>query len=132
MSSSTTPPPLFLVVEDSKEYCSILEWSYQKQSPACQLYFVHSSEEAFLYLEQSFVKPQLILLDYDLPGMDGLGFLELIRRSPVWKGLPVILFSANEDLVLQKLAFEKGATHFITKPSGYVATQALWQQLLAA
>ncbi len=128
----TTPLPLFLVVEDNKDYCSILEWSYHKQTPACQLYFVHSAEEALLYLNECFVRPQLLLLDYDLPGMDGLSFLEHLRHSLDWRDLPIILFSATEDAHLQEQARQRGATQFITKPSGYAATQALWQQLLAA
>lgn len=128
----TTPLPLFLVVEDNKDYCSILEWSYHKQTPACQLYFVHSAEEALLYLEECFVKPQLLLLDYDLPGMDGLSLLEQLRHSLEWKDLPIILFTAYEDAQLQERARQKGATELITKPSGYIATQALWQQLLTA
>ncbi|PMD88025.1 hypothetical protein BWI97_25485 [Siphonobacter sp. BAB-5405] len=85
MPFSSKPLPLFLVIEDNEDYCSLLEWSYQKQAPACRLYFVRSAEEALRYLEDCFIKPQLILLDYDLPGMDGLDFLEHLRHSSVWK-----------------------------------------------
>ncbi len=132
MTPQLISPPLFLVVEDNKDYCSILEWSYHKQAPSCRLYFVHSAEEALLYLDECFVRPQLLLLDYDLPGMDGLSLLEHLRQSQDWKDLPVILFSSNEDPQLQRQAHQKGVNQFITKPSGYAATQALWQQLLAA
>ncbi|WP_369679089.1 response regulator [Siphonobacter sp. BAB-5385] len=132
MPFSSKPLPLFLVIEDNEDYCSLLEWSYQKQAPACRLYFVRSAEEALRYLEDCFIKPQLILLDYDLPGMDGLDFLEHLRHSSVWKNLPIILFTSREDSQLQTQAHSKGATRFITKASGFLAMHAFWQQLLTA
>lgn len=41
--------------------------------------------------------PDLILLDLMMPEMDGITFLKMLRRSPVWKDLPVIVLTGVDD-----------------------------------
>jgi DNA-binding response OmpR family regulator len=41
--------------------------------------------------------PDLILLDLMMPEMDGITFLKMLRRSPLWKDLPVIVLTGVDD-----------------------------------
>lgn len=61
-------------------------------------------------------QPDLVLLDIDMPGMDGFETLEQLKKNPQTKGIPVIFLTATEDLVAEARALESGAVDFITKP----------------
>jgi len=59
--------------------------------------------------------PDLILLDIEMPEMDGLRLLQLIRRNPKSKAIPVILLTAEDDRTVVLKAMELGAQGYILK-----------------
>lgn len=63
------------------------------------------------------VKPDLILLDWQMPGKDGIVLSMELKQQPGYKDIPVIIMSGvrtiSEDLAI---AFESGAIDYITKP----------------
>lgn len=58
----------------------------------------------------------IVLLDIDMPGMDGIAMLEAIRSTPLFANLPVVIVTGCEDVVSIDRAYAAGATSFITKP----------------
>jgi twitching motility two-component system response regulator PilG len=59
---------------------------------------------------------ELMLLDVSMPGVDGLEFCRIVRRSPHLKDLPVVMLTAKDtvyDKIEGRLA---GATEYLTKP----------------
>ncbi len=60
--------------------------------------------------------PDLILLDYDMPGRSGLQVLSDIRNKEQYKFLPVVMLTGDETPGLKLSAFEQGATDFLQKP----------------
>ena len=63
------------------------------------------------------VKPDVILLDIMMPVMDGLTFLEIIRQSPQWQAVPVILMTAMTDSKSMSKARQLGAKEYLVKAS---------------
>lgn len=61
-------------------------------------------------------KPDIVFLDYMMPGMDGLTTLEHIRRLPNAEDLPIYLLTATNDMYLEERAREAGARGFLQKP----------------
>src|SRR5207253_869168 len=59
----------------------------------------------------------LVLLDLELPGVDGLTLCRLLRAQPATSKLPIIVFSASDDESRKVEAFGAGADDYITKPS---------------
>lgn len=73
------------------------------------------SGEAGLELAREF-KPDLILLDVMMPGMDGFEVCRRIRIDPDLHRTPVVIVTALEDLDSIEIGFKAGATDFIAKP----------------
>ena len=61
-------------------------------------------------------KPSLILLDYMMPGCDGLKVLDALKQSPELDVIPVIMITAENDRGLISKAFEKGVCDYVNKP----------------
>ena len=62
------------------------------------------------------VKPDFVLLDYMMPGMNGLRTIEKMRTIPNGEHVPIFLLTAAQDHYLEEKAKEAGATGFLPKP----------------
>jgi diguanylate cyclase (GGDEF)-like protein len=61
-------------------------------------------------------KPATILLDVDMPGMDGFEVLRALKDDPATNNMPVIVLSAKAGSEDKVTAFDLGATDYVTKP----------------
>jgi diguanylate cyclase (GGDEF)-like protein len=61
-------------------------------------------------------RPDLILLDVKMPGIDGLTAAGLLQKDPATSGIPVFLLTACRDVETKVAAFAAGAWDYITKP----------------
>lgn len=75
---------------------------------------VTSGEQALRFLDKNV--PDLILLDINMPEMDGFEVLERIRQMPECNHLPVVFLTADTDSETESKCLESGAQDFITKP----------------
>ena len=62
------------------------------------------------------VKPDLILLDIMMPGMDGIEVCQRLKQNPNTSGIPIIFLTAKTDIEDIVKGFESGAVDYITKP----------------
>jgi CheY-like chemotaxis protein len=69
------------------------------------------------------VRPDLILLDLVMPGMDGFEVCRRLRALPDFRDTPIILFTARQDLKVDVAALEAGAT--VTLRKGYDSTELI-------
>lgn len=76
-------------------------------------------------------RPELVLVDVSMPGMDGYAVVARLRAMPRGEALPVLMLTAADDAETRRLAAEAGATAVITKPFQLVALAAHMKQLLA-
>ncbi len=76
---------------------------------------VRSGEDALRFLEGG-KRPDLILLDIHMPGMDGFETLGRIRDNIETAGIPVVFLTADEDSLAEARGLGAGATDFIKKP----------------
>ena len=77
-------------------------------------YALPSAERMFKLAEK--ITPDLILLDIEMPEMDGFQAIQVLKSDSKLKSIPVIFLSAKEDEVSEKKGIELGAMDFIQKP----------------
>jgi diguanylate cyclase (GGDEF)-like protein len=65
-------------------------------------------------------RPDLILIDAVMPGMDGFSAVREIRKLPCGEGLPVVMMTGLDDLTSIHRAYEVGVTDFAIKPINWV------------
>ncbi len=75
---------------------------------------VDSGENVFIYLEEN--EPDLVLLDIQMPGMDGFEVMRRLKESRKWKGIPVIFLTADRTEKTEETCFQMGAVDYIGKP----------------
>ncbi len=61
-------------------------------------------------------KPDLMILDINMPEVSGLDMLEFVRRRSEWKNLPVIMLSSEAADVMVDKAIQLGADGYVMKP----------------
>jgi putative two-component system response regulator len=61
-------------------------------------------------------RPDLILLDIQMPEMDGFETIAQLKQSEVMRNIPIVFLTANHDTATEVKALESGAVDFITKP----------------
>jgi CheY-like chemotaxis protein len=62
------------------------------------------------------VIPDVIFMDINMPGIDGVEVLRFLRRDPMTVDVPVIIVSAEEQASIKQAALEAGANYYIVKP----------------
>jgi two-component system, cell cycle response regulator len=73
-----------------------------------------SAEEALASLREDL--PDVVLLDLNLPAMDGLSFLRLLRADPAMHGLPVVAVTAHPDKYQRDELLAAGCNAYLVKP----------------
>jgi putative two-component system response regulator len=100
-----------LIVDDNlvslKQISAQLENNYE-------VLLAKSGELALQICSQE--KPDLILLDVEMPGMNGFETIARIKREPALYQIPVIFLTGNRDAATEIKCLESGAMDFITKP----------------
>lgn len=76
--------------------------------------------------------PDLIILDMQMPRLNGLEFLKQVRSSGLFRQIPVLLVSANENEAEIAQSLELGIIDFISKPFNPLYLKSKVQQIIEA
>lgn len=101
------------VVEDDPTLSMLLRYNLEAAGYAVEALF--RGDEAKRRLGSAPL-PDLILLDWLLPGMSGIEVLRHIRSSHGGRSLPVVMLTCNCDVENRNRAYRLGATDFVAKP----------------
>jgi len=101
-----------LVVDDEKDLVDLVTYNLEKEGYT--VLKAYDGEEALKIIRTG--KPDLVLLDLMLPGIQGLEICRMVRNAPETAVLPIIMLTAKGEEVDKVLGLEMGADDYVAKP----------------
>lgn len=104
-----------MVVDDDEFTCDAIRRLLARMgyTAACAT----NGSEALDLMKQ--VRPDVVVLDWMMPQMDGMEVLRRLRADPAIKDVPVLVYSAADDEKMQKQAARLGAKECVLKSGGF-------------
>jgi len=101
-----------LIVEDEQDIRELLEFTFLRDG-----YDVIAAETAEIALQKIDIKlPDMIVVDWMLPGMDGIDLAKRLRRDELTADLPIVMLTARGEEADKLKSFAGGIDDYITKP----------------
>lgn len=110
-------PHILIAEDDADDRLMIME--VLDESPETIRYTFASDGEALLDLLKPGPLPSLILLDLNMPKIDGRQALRIIRSEPGLQAVPVVVFTTSVNSDDRERCMVLGANDYIAKPSSY-------------
>ncbi|BAY24852.1 response regulator receiver protein [Calothrix sp. NIES-2100] len=113
-----------LVVEDSNEDFRMLQRLMRRMAVQNPIYRCTNGDEVldWLYKQSSNenssagLRPSVILLDLNLPGIDGRDILERLKQDITFKEIPIVVFTTSSNPRDIEYCYQKGANGYLVKP----------------
>ena len=103
-----------VIVDDQTSARTMLRHILEDISPELEVFDFGDSEEALRWSENN--RPDLLLLDYRMPAIDGLEFARRFRRSLSNRDVPIVLVTVVGDEPIRQAALDAGVIDFLVKP----------------
>ena len=104
-----------LIVDDDDMMLQMAEFILKKDTEY-KILKANSGMQCIRILQGGEENIDLILLDIQMPGMDGIKTMELIQKHDYWKNIPVIFLTASSDRETVMKAGKLGAAGYVKKP----------------
>lgn len=121
---TTRPNEPLLVAEDSNEDFRMLQRLMRRMTVQNPIYRCTTGDEVldFLYQAGNYQSPNLaprpsvILLDLNLPGIDGRDVIERLKQDKSFKEIPIVVFTTSANPKDIELCYQRGANGYLIKP----------------
>lgn len=108
-----------LIVDDDKEDHLILHEYFDQAGVAHDVLYVENGQKAIDFLEAtpaSHILPRLIVLDLNMPILNGTQTLLYLKQTPRFKNIPVIIYSTSDSENEKRKCLSFGAEDYVVKP----------------
>jgi two-component system, response regulator len=127
MSEQVTASQSILLVEDNEDDFEATSRAFQKANLRNPIIRCRSGQDALDFLKHQGAygqliersRPGIILLDLNMPGMDGRKTLELIKQDSQLKPIPVIILTTSADERDIEICYQAGANTYVQKPVSF-------------
>lgn len=116
-----------LMIDDDKEDQEIFQHELKKFASAIKFLSAYSGEEGIAILNKNRI--DYIFLDINMPLMNGIDVLKLIKNDEHLKNIPIIIFSTSDGRAYKKMALNLGAASYFTKPTSINGLYKIFQQV---
>jgi len=117
--------PKIMLVDDDAEDRQIIKDTFDDLGYGAVIHFEENGEEAIRFLQQCVPAnaiPSLIILDLNMPKMNGTQTLRFLKAEPLFAAIPVIIFSTSLNPIERDECLALGAHSYVIKPISYTQT----------
>ena len=107
-----------LIVDDDTGFNTVMAKFIERKFDAIQIYQAFDGFDAGSQMTEK--RPKCVILDLDLPGIEGLDLCRRIKESEVFGKPAVIVVTALQDDNLEKKCLDLGVSHFFNKPINFL------------
>jgi len=108
-----------LVDDDALEHHK-LKYTLNDSEIKLDIVSAYNGEEALDYLNaHKYNLPAIIILDLNMPKMNGIEFLEAIKPNEIWAQIPIVVLTTSKDQQDKLATFSKGISGYMVKPVDY-------------
>ncbi len=123
-----------LLVEDSPGDVRLTQEAFREANPSIHLHVATDGVEALAFLRREgehadAPRPRLVLLDLNLPKLDGREVLQAIRGNDVTRTLPVVVLTTSTEPFDVEASYALGVNSYIQKPVDFARFVAAMRQL---
>ncbi|ATD01466.1 MAG: response regulator [Pseudomonadota bacterium] len=126
-----------LMADDDEDDRLLTQDALEESRVINNLYFVNDGVELLAYLnnqapfedKQKYPRPNIILLDLNMPRMDGREALKLIKENAALRSIPVVILTTSKQEEDKLRGYDLGAASYITKPVTFEGLVELMKQL---
>jgi CheY-like chemotaxis protein len=108
-----------VIIEDNQDHAKILKWAFEQNGRSDHLTFFPDPKVALDFVEgavrEAAFCPDLIILDLNLPKIDGRTVLQKLKSSDSTRTIPIIVLSSSEREDDVRKAYQLGANTYISK-----------------
>lgn len=124
---------LILVGEDDIDDEEILEEIFLSIDPSIKLTFINDGQKLVSSLENETTKnlPGLIILDYNMPHLNGAEILKCLQENEKVKNIPKIIWSTANAEGFKNICLQLGAYEYLVKPSRFSDLESMIKQMLS-
>lgn len=125
--------PLILIAEDDEDDKEFLMLAFHKLTDRHKVHIAGNGQEALEFLSgisDEKELPCLIVLDLNMPVLDGLQTLEALKNKPRFENIPKVVFTTSDSTVDKMRCLSQGATDFMVKPSNMTDIQKSIRSML--
>ena len=106
---------VFIAYDDEDDRL-LLQYAFAKHSPECQLFFAEDGLALLDALATINSEPCLIILDLNMPRLNGLEALQILRHNSRYADTPIVILTTSNEATDRADAYAFGANEFLTKP----------------
>lgn len=123
-----------LIVDDSEDAVVLTREAVEATEALRIAHVAPDGLEALRYLRreppfQDALRPGLILLDLNMPRLDGLGTLRALKGDPALREIPTIVLTVSERLSDIRAAYAEGAASYVRKPDDFDSFAGMVREL---
>ncbi|HEV7381468.1 MAG TPA: response regulator [Dyadobacter sp.] len=118
-----------LIIDDDTDDQLLISDAFTSCECQCVLQFAGNGRQALDVMIKSAYRPDLILLDLNMPVMTGFEFLLQFSGNSRFCGIPVIVLTTTSDINAIIASYKLGASSFIVKPQSFPALEKIALEL---
>lgn len=120
MSTEKSNKRIILVADDDIDDQTMISGSLHELDQNCLVELVTDGQQAINRLENAAMpQPCLVVLDLNMPILNGMETLIRIRQNPSLQGIPIVVFTTSDSKEYRKQSLTLGAMDYIVKPNDY-------------